>query len=332
MYPPSSPFTAARPFARWTILVLVGLLLSSAALAQDWRGRARVQGLVSDENGNPVEGATVTLRRGSSASGPDAVTTNKKGRWSFLGLSGGPWNVTIEYPGYTVSEGVMPVSEATPNELLRIMLEPAGAATGTNPAADAAAAQEAEAAATLSQAAQLLEQGKGAEARGLMEKAMSSIDPSKHPEVLLRIAQSHFSDGDVATAISTLEKGLTIDPQHVESLKLISSLLVNEGRKSEADVYIARLPQGAKIDPNALLNQGIQKYNANDMAGALEDFEAIVADYPDNADAYYYRGLVLMSQGTTAGAVTDFEKMLELAPDHPNAGEAKQFLDYLKTQ
>lgn len=327
---PHPPEPRTRLF-RLAAVTLVALVICSAAFAQDWRGRARVQGLVSDENGNPVEGATVTLRRGSSQSGPDAVATNKKGRWSFLGLGGGPWNVTIEYPGYSVSEGVMPVSEATPNELLRITLQPAATADA-NPAAEAASAQEAEAAAALAQAGQLLEQGKGAEARTLMEKAMESIDQSKHPEVLLRIAQSYFTDGDVATAITTLEKGLSITPEHVESLKLISSLLVNEGRKTEADVYIAKLPQGAKIDPNALLNQGIQKYNANDMAGALADFEAIVADYPDNADAYYYRGLVLMSQGTTAGAVADFEKMLELAPEHPNAGEAKQFLDYLKTQ
>ncbi len=317
-----------------SLLLLAATLSATSSWAQDWRGRARVQGIVSDENGDPLEGATVTLRRGGpDGSGPESIKTNAKGRWSFLGLTGGPWNVTIEYPGYAVSEGIMPVSEVQTNDLLRKSLEPASAiAAADNPALAAAAAEEVAATQALTKAGQLLSAGKGAEARAMMLEAMDSLDVSKHPQIFLNIAKSHYQDGGTADAITALEKGLAINGEEEESLKLISSILVNEGRQTEADVYIARLPEGAKLDPNALLNQGIQKYNGNDLDGALADFDAIVADYADNADAYYYRGLVHMGKGSLDLSITDFTKMLELAPEHPNAGEAKQFLEYLQSQ
>ncbi|MEM6701893.1 MAG: carboxypeptidase regulatory-like domain-containing protein [Acidobacteriota bacterium] len=328
----------SRDARRLTLLscffLLTGLALATAASAQDWKGRARVQGLVTDENGQPVVGATVTLRRGDAdGPGPDALTTNKKGRWSFLGLTGGPWNVTIEHPGYDVSEGTMPVTEAGTNDLVRTQLDLAGAAAAAeDPAVAAANAAASAASDALTRAGSLLSEGKGAEARAAMAEAMESLDAARHPQILLSIAKSHFQDGNTADAISTLEKGLAIAPEDPESLKLISSILVNEGRQEEANAYIAKLPEGAKVDPNALLNQGIQKYNGNDLDGALADFDAIVADYPDNADAYYYRGLVNMGKGLLDPAKADFQKMLDLAPDHANAGEAKQFLEYLSSQ
>lgn len=314
-------------------LLLLSTLVATAASAQDWKGRGRVQGLVSDENGEPIDGATVTLRRGGAdGAGPEPLTTNKKGRWSYLGLTGGPWNVTIEYPGYAVSEGTMPVSEIGANELLRTSLDPASAVAAEDPAAAAALAAESAATEALTRAQSLLASGDRAGARAAMTEALESLDQAKHPQVLLAMAKSYVEDGDTAAAITTLENSLAIAPDDVESLKLISSILVNEGRQEEADAYMARLPEGAKIDPNALLNQGIQKYNGNDLDGALADFDAIVADYPDNADAYYYRGLVNMGKAQLEPAKADFRKMLELAPEHPNAGEAQQFLEYLESQ
>ena len=77
------------------LLAVVLLLLSSARLfAQEWKGIGRLQGIVTDESGQPIEGAKVTLRAGDQtpkpeSSGPPPITTDKHGKWSILGLTGG---------------------------------------------------------------------------------------------------------------------------------------------------------------------------------------------------------------------------------------------------
>src|ERR1700732_4228435 len=103
-----------------TALLARPLLLSSARLlAQEGKGIGRLQGMVTDESGKPIEGAKVTLRPGdqtpkAESSGPPMVTTDKHGKWSMLGLSGGTWAVLIEKDGYITSEGRLKVAESGP--------------------------------------------------------------------------------------------------------------------------------------------------------------------------------------------------------------------------
>ena len=60
-----------------------------------------------------------------------------------------------------------------------------------------------------------------------------------------------------------------------------------------------------------------------------EKFQKVIASYPDNANAFYYLGLVQMGQEKNAEAIASFQKVLELEPGHANAAEVQQFLDYL---
>jgi tetratricopeptide (TPR) repeat protein len=318
-------------------LLLLGFTGSIASVgAQDWSGRGRVQGIVTDENGDPIEGATVRLMRGGvDGPGPaEAIKTNAKGRWSYLGLGGGPWTVEIEYPGYAISEGQIRVSEFANNEALQVQLTPAStvaAAKGDKQAAAQQAAAEA-ATKTLAEAGALIEAGRLEEGRKLLDQAIAQLDESKKPAILLEKAKTYFQEGKIEQTLATIEEGLGINPNHVESLRLISSILVNEGRDEEAAQYRARLPAGQKIDPNALLNQGISLYNAGSLDEALSKFDTIVADYPDLANAYYYRGLTHLGKASNEQAIADFKKMLELEPGHEKADEAKQFLEYLESQ
>lgn len=322
--------------------LLAALLLAFSALpslAQDWKGRGRVQGIVTNAAGDPVEGAQVTLRQqGGSEGGPEVLTTNKKGRWTYLGLTGGTWKATIEHPDYAIAEGPMRVSEFGSNEILETQLKSASAVAASSggskvdAAAAAAAANAAEASDALSRAGALIDQGNYDEGRALMEEALAKLDASRQPAILLAIARTHFAQDNVEQTLATLERALVIDPNHVDSLKMAGSVLVNEGREAEAEAYMARLPQGQTIDPSALLNQGIRKYNEGDLDGALADFDGVVASNPNLADAYYYRGLVYLGKANNEASKADFAKMLELDSDHPNAAEAREFLEYLSSQ
>src|SRR5262245_30824501 len=84
-----------------TLMLLFGL----AVQAQDWAGNGRAQGVVTDADKKPVEGAKVTMVL--NGAGPKPILTDKKGRWAFLGLSGGDWTATIEKEGYNLAEGTV---------------------------------------------------------------------------------------------------------------------------------------------------------------------------------------------------------------------------------
>lgn len=314
---------------RQTIVPLLSALLLAAALpamAQDWRGRGRVQGIVTDQSGEPVQGAKVTLMLdGIEGRGPEPLTTNRKGRWSMLGLATGSWTIVIEAEGFKTAEGAARIiSEGVgPGETIRVTLNPI-------PKEVLEKAENEGPTAMIERGNALLLEQRYAEARAEYEEAIAAIeDVEYHPPILRAIANTYYAEEQAEKAIETLKHALELAPADQETLKLISTLLVNEGREEEAQQYMALITEEFTLDPNSLLNLGIEAFNAGDTEKAAEYFERVVAENPDYPDAYYYRGLIYLGQGKAAEAKADFEKLLELAPDHPNAAEAREFIENL---
>ena len=87
------------------------LLVASDVVAQSWAGKGRLRGSVKTEDGKPIEGAEVLLFMGEKGNGPDPIYTNKKGKWEYLGLTGGDFTIQVTAEGYIPSEGVVGVAE-----------------------------------------------------------------------------------------------------------------------------------------------------------------------------------------------------------------------------
>lgn len=306
--------------------VVLALVLAAVATAQAWAGRGRVQGKVTGPDGKPLEGVKVTLMKdGVEGQGPEPFFTKKNGSWSYLGLGGGSWTVVLEYEGMLTSEGSMNVTEYGVNPAVTIDMKPIPREVLEQAAAD-------ERRQLLDQGNALLQQGKFAEARAAYTQVMEQIDASQHPPLLRGIARTHYQEGNVDEAIASLKKALALAPDDPETLSLTVNLLVADGREDEAQVYMEKMPQGVKVDANALLNLGIQHFNDNDFEGALGYFDRAVQENPGVADVYYYRGLTHLNLSHNDEAKADFAKLLELAPNHANAAEAQQFIEYLDSQ
>ena len=311
------------------LLLLLALAAAPAAMAQEWAGRGRLQGEVTDEAGKPVAGAKVYLRMGDAAidienlgEGPDMLETNGKGKWQVLGLAGGQWRVLILKEGLLPSEGTVRVNEFGPAQPIKVTLKEI-------PQEVIQAQQESQAVSLIEQGNQALAQDRYAEARGLYEQALTQVEEQHHPGILRGIARTYYQEKQSEQAVATLQKALAISPDDVDTLNLLISLLVADGKEAEAEQYMARLPAGTTIDPTTLLNIGIKRYNEGDSQGALEEFERVVTENPTLPEAYYYRGLAHLSLGNTEQAKADFTKLLELAPDHANANDAREFLKNL---
>ncbi len=299
------------------------LVLPGPLAAQDWSGRGRAQGIVTDLDGKPLEGATVKLSLPDDPDlGPEALTTDKKGRWSYLGLRNGVWNVYIEYPGLVPSEGVVQVNEFGTARTITIALRPI-------PPEELAEQAATEAMKRLDEGNTLLAAGNYAEARTAYEAALEDLEPEYRPAILVGIAQTHYKEGAPEKSIETIERALELDPANVAALKLISNLLIAEGREADAQAYMARLPADEKLDANAYLNVGIDHYNNGDMEAALAQFEKVVAGYPENPEGYYYRGLIFLNLNRNEEAAADLKKNLKLDPGGSHAAEVKEFLKFI---
>jgi len=87
-----------RPLACLASLILVAAF-STAAFAQ---GRANLRGLITDEFGAAIVGATVSLTDASGAK--KTATTNADGTYSFTGLTPGKYKVSAIAVGFATSE------------------------------------------------------------------------------------------------------------------------------------------------------------------------------------------------------------------------------------
>ncbi|HXT52288.1 MAG TPA: tetratricopeptide repeat protein [Thermoanaerobaculia bacterium] len=342
------------------MLMPLALALFGAApvLAQAWAGHARLQGKISAPDGKPVEGAKIILRQGAidnldpanPGPGPDPILTDKKGRWSVLGLAGGDWTIVIVKEGYLTSQGTAKASEFGPaapinvtlKEIPREVIEQAQKEAAASSAAGQARAALEKGNALLGEARAGGGNAKLEEARASYMEGLAQLDKTEAKDAAAQeaIAQTRLSVlttvagidaelGHTDQALTDLKKVLEQKPDDAGVLQLVIDLLVRAGREKEAQQYIARLPAGTKLDPNAYLNMGIKAFNEGDMDKAFDSFDKAVKDNPELADGYYYRGLVWMNRGKKAEAKADLEKFLQLAPDHRYAADAKEFLKSL---
>jgi tetratricopeptide (TPR) repeat protein len=87
---------------------------------------------------------------------------------------------------------------------------------------------------------------------------------------------------------------------------------------------------GGGGNADALFNQGVILWNGGKVADAKKAFESAIQANPNHAEAHYQLGMALVNEGNLAGAATEFETYVKLAPDGPNAAQAKALVAQLK--
>jgi Flp pilus assembly protein TadD len=320
------------------------------------RGKGRLQGSVTDKaTGKPVVDAKVTISGNNTK--PVTAKTNAKGQWSALGLTGGTWSVDIEAKGYQAlrgsatisemqqippihSEMVAQADEATvpmessvknvPDEVVNAVNQ---AQELLRPAAGDPVSATDTAGATVT--AEMVKENSG-KAATLLAGALPQIPTDTEERQRIRtqiqqlLAQAYYKAGDVARATETLEKLLAGDPTNQTNALLLVNLYLEGGKLAEGKALLEKLPDGAVSDPTVYLNVGILFLNKDSAKDAVVYFDKAVALDANKAEGYYYRGLAQLQLKKTAEAKADFEKVVALAPDGPEAKDARQMLAGMK--
>ena len=345
-------------------LLVLSSIIAIAASAQI-RGTGRLQGNVVDKiSGKPVAGATVTITTPGSGTKPIVTKTDARGHWAVLGMTSGQWNIDVTAPGYVTSRGSASVSEVASAPPINLQLDPEvkqevapaevapSGPTIPKEAVDAikegqellrVKAGDVVAGATTHTATADEVKENATRAVADFEKALPMV-PDDKPElrdvknqILGVMAQAYYRAGDLKNAIATLEKLDAADPAtpamdaaHTTRDVLLANLYLENGQLDQGKALLEKLPPAAITDAIAWINIGILFLNKKDPATAMTYFNKAIAMNGKQAESYYYRGLTEMQLNKHAAAKSDFQQVIALAPDSPEAKDAKQLLAGLK--
>lgn len=148
---------------------------------------------------------------------------------------------------------------------------------------------------------------------------------------------------DYNKAIEIKQKALDADPnKKPEEVKRLAGYYNNLGdaaaKAGKIDDGVKAYDQAAKVNPESAagyyFNEGAVLTNAGRVDEANAAFDKCIAADPTKAEAYYQKGVNLMGKATlqgdktipAPGTVEAFQKYLELAPNGPNAQNAKDLM------
>lgn len=280
----------------------------------------RIEGVVTDNEGNALAKVTVTIISSKMSSRKFQVTTNKDGKFIQIGIWPGYYHVSFIKSGFAPQshEVRVSISEST---RLDIKLEPV---------------QEA--------AERLL-----SAADKLFLKASNFYEKTQYEEAVLAYREAialnagqwgYFFNLGLAlkkmenrdASIEAFREALKLNPNSYSCFSELGEALAKKEDYEEAKTFYLKATELSPDDPDAFYNLGVVLTNLGNSEEALKYFLRAVDVQADYVDALYQIGTIYIGKGQTEDAVKNLEKFLELAPEHPNATIAKQLLEYLKKQ
>lgn len=294
------------------IIVLCALLLP----AQDYKGKGRVSGIVTDEAGAPLEGVTVKLFS-VSANGGLSVKTDKAGKWLAAWVRSGSWNVDFMKVGYAPKKISVDLSETKKNPEIEIKLAKVEGIALTE-----------DIIALLTKGNDLFDQKDYSGALAVYEKILAEF-PDAYP-IHQNIGNCYFAQEKYDLAEASYLKVLEKDPKKVEAVIAVGNCYANRGDSAKAMEWYGKVEFESIDDPTVLYNLGTNYYNSAKFEDALRFYQKAVEKQKDSTDALYQLGLTYLNLQKNAEAIAAFESYLKIDPDSPRAAQVTGFLEYLK--
>jgi tetratricopeptide (TPR) repeat protein len=293
-------------------------LFTVPAAAQDWTGTGRLEGRVSGPDGQPVAGATVKLDYPARGGGP-TVKTDKKGKWAYLGIVAGPWNIDVEAPGFTTRKVTVSLpAEGARVPPIEITLEKA-APTGPPP----------EVVAAIAKAEEAYKAGRHDEAVAEYQRLLA-MRPDLSTTIHQQLGFAYIQMKDYPKALEHLRKVMEADPANVQIRAIAAQAALEGGLLEEGRALLSGLDETTVKNPDVFYNMGVNFLNANQPEEAIVYFGKAIAVDAAYADGYYRRALAYLQTGKMAEAKADFQKVIELTPEGDQADASRKALEALK--
>lgn len=295
--------------------LLAILALGSPAFAQS----GRISGIVREEGGQALKGATITAE--NQAIGQTfTATTDDKGRFQMIGLRSGAWRFIAQAPGFAAEAGTMNVRSGGPNVPLAFQLKHTGVAffgalggiANKDLQEDLAAADGLFAASRWDDAI--------AAYRSILGKApvLTAIN--------LQIAAAYRNKKDYPDAVAAYNDVLKAEPANEKAKIELAMTALEQGDTAGAEAQLTKAAADPSATREVFYSLGEVRLAADDMAGATTWFQKAADADPFWAKPLLRLGEAAIRKGDTAGAARLLARAVDVDPTAPEAATAKSVL------
>jgi tetratricopeptide (TPR) repeat protein len=263
---------------KYALAAAMACAVSAPALAQN-----RIGGVVRDETGSTIRGATVRAETGGTVSSAAPVTlttaTDNRGRFVFVVVRSGEWRLTIEAPGFDAQ--IIPISVrlggAAPNLDVKLDRRESPEAFGALAGVDAKSLS-----AKLAAAAVLYDEG-------LHDQAIAAYREIKERApalslVNVQIGNSHLAKKSYAEAEAAYQEALKSDAADANGLLAMGALREAQGNAADAKTWYEKAAAADTVWTRPLMKLAALASAAGDRAASSRYLTRVVEIDPGSAD------------------------------------------------
>jgi len=304
------------------ILLILLVLVSTTVYTQKFsRGKARVNGIITDEAGNPLAGALIIMTH------EDRVTkfkqkSNKKGKWGIIGLGTGEFIVDITLEGYVPFNTLIKVSQLSKNPVVKAVMKKVKETVVQENLKP-----------KLEEAEKLFKAEKYNEALKIYSYVLEKAP--KVYQIIFKVADCKRGLNKSEEALKAYEQGIkmALDKKDIASAAqaygFIGGMYVKKNDAKTANIYFKK---SIALNPkDAVLAYNVAEINFNSMNTdeAIKYYMMAIKIKPNWAPPYKQIGYAYLNKNDMKKAVEMFKKFIELEPNSQDAAIVKQVIQSL---
>ena len=321
------------------LIPLLALLFALGAVPLWGQFTATVKGVVKDQSGKPMDGATVELVNVDNGKKFD-LKTNSKGEYQSIGITQGTYDMSLMKDGKVLDRVLkVPIAPGDEPRVVNFDLS-TKQATGMTEEQK----KQVEAVKTNNEKVKTLNaaiaNAKTLEAAGNYDEAVTvlqqatQVDPNQDL-IWFNLGDAQRGAKKYPEAIESYQKAIAIKPAVGAYHNNLADAYAKSG---QVDKAVQEYAAAAAAEPaNAAtyyFNEGAIFTNTGKVDEAVAAFDKAIQADPTKAAAYYWKGVNLLGKATTKGdkmvapegTAQAFNKYLELEPTGQYADAAKQLL------
>ena len=305
-----------------SLAALVVVLLGALPVAAQ---TGRVGGLVKDDKGQPLKGATVVAENPAASPPSFTATTDDKGRFSIIGLRAGNWKLTASAPGFQPSVGNLPIRTiGAPNPPVEFTLAPGA----TGPAGALAGVNTKELQAELA-AAEAKFNANDYDGAIAAYQAMLTKVPAL-TMLHMQIGRAQRMKKDYNGALESYNKLLAAEPTNERAKIEIGMTNLEKGDFAAAETALAEAAQSTSASREVFYNLGEVKFAKGETDEAMKAYQRAIDIDANWAKPYFKIGLGKLQKADMPGALQMMEKVIAVEPNSAEAAQAKALIEQLK--
>jgi len=308
---------------RFVLRGFVTAALSLALVASVSAQVGRAVGVVKDEGGQAIKGATLTFENDEASPNSFTATSDDKGRFSVIGLKSGPWSVLVGAPGFEPQAGQLQIRAATPGVLAFTMKKapaPPPSALGTMAAKDLQA--------ELRTADQFFNAEQWDQAVAAY-KAILARAPALSV-INLQVGAAYRNKKDYDNALAAYNELLKIDPNSDKARIGIGMTNLEKGDLTAAESTLTQAAQSPTAGKEVFYTLGEVEFARGQVDEAMKWYSRASTDDPNWGKPLLQLGLCSAKKGDTTGAARFMARVIEVDPMSPEATRAKSMIEELR--